>query len=540
MTAHLPLGIIVLVGSLLRAIPVLTSDFPLNDGALFLSMANDIRENGFALPSYASYNELDVPFVYPPLGFYLLAGLTSLGINPLDVLRLVPLITSITAIVLAHGLFTRLLRHRSRALVATGAFATMPHAYEWMIAGGGLTRSTGVTLAIGCILCAVITLQSPTRFSTLATGLLGGLSALTHPQAGIFAALSIVVLWLFKFPDRRRGIGSMLAAGSIGAVVLAPWLVVVLMVHGLEPLVSASMTGGSPIDGLFNFITLRFSGAYVEVLGVIAAFGIFVAALNRQWWILVWILAPFLVGDRKSLIFSTIPASIAVAVGFADLLRLGRTTEPVGLARFAGSRAGGIAAVLLVVATISAGVSNLSPSSPLHALPSAHRTAMAWVQNQTPAQSRFLIVSGMTWNLDAPAEWFPVLARRASVVTVQGWEWLGTDAFRQQRARHRWLQNCAIQSDAICVEEWTDVVGPVEYVYFGDSPLSGSQGYNCCLHLAARIEEALGATVVFQNEQVVIVRLALTASASSLDRLSGRAIRDPRASTTEIHGRVVV
>ena len=66
-----------IVGLVVRAVPLVAAGFPLNDGGLFYAMAEDVRRAGFALPMYSSYNGVGIPFVYPPLAFYLAAALDA-------------------------------------------------------------------------------------------------------------------------------------------------------------------------------------------------------------------------------------------------------------------------------------------------------------------------------------------------------------------------------------------------------------------------------------------------------------------------------
>src|SRR5919204_6989211 len=71
------------------------SNFPLNDGGLFVAMSQDVLANHFALPAVTSYNAADrIPFGYPPLAFYIVAGLHALlGTDLLTLARWVPLVT---------------------------------------------------------------------------------------------------------------------------------------------------------------------------------------------------------------------------------------------------------------------------------------------------------------------------------------------------------------------------------------------------------------------------------------------------------------
>jgi hypothetical protein len=84
-------GMAMLLGAIPRLVPALMSNFPLNDGAMFLLMAQELREYGYVLPAYTVYNNAAIPFAYPPLGFYLAASLNALtGVSLLDIVRILP------------------------------------------------------------------------------------------------------------------------------------------------------------------------------------------------------------------------------------------------------------------------------------------------------------------------------------------------------------------------------------------------------------------------------------------------------------------
>ena len=69
----------------LRLAPIF-ADFAFGDGGLFWVMANDLRDNGFVPPDVTTYNTGDIPWVYPPIGIYLVALLGG----GLDLFRILP------------------------------------------------------------------------------------------------------------------------------------------------------------------------------------------------------------------------------------------------------------------------------------------------------------------------------------------------------------------------------------------------------------------------------------------------------------------
>ncbi len=107
---------ILLVGLTVRAVWVVQSDFPLNDGGLFYTMIRDIQAHGYALPWYTSYNGGQIPFAYPPLAFYLAGFVNQVsGVSVLDTLRFLPLIFNMLTALAVLALARELLPSRGRA-----------------------------------------------------------------------------------------------------------------------------------------------------------------------------------------------------------------------------------------------------------------------------------------------------------------------------------------------------------------------------------------------------------------------------------------
>src|SRR5262249_45201035 len=126
-----------------------TGDFPLNDGGLFLVMIQDVMQAHFALPAFSSYNAIHMPFVYPPLAFYLgpiVATITHWSL--LDIVRFMPAVVNVLTIPAMYLLSRTILNSRNQAIYATFAFAMLPRSFFWLIMGGGLTRSVGFLFAI--------------------------------------------------------------------------------------------------------------------------------------------------------------------------------------------------------------------------------------------------------------------------------------------------------------------------------------------------------------------------------------------------------
>lgn len=496
---------IIFVGSGLRLVPALGSDFPLNDGGLFFAMVEDLRANGLALPRFTEYNHLSIPFAYPPLGFYVTAAVGAVADVPsLDLLVIIPLVVSLATVPVVYLIARDLLGDRRLVLLATALFAITPHSYQWLITGGGITRAPGFLFALLGILFAIRMYRRPNLRDALLVGTAMGLSALSHPQAPVFGAISIGLLLPF-LADRRRAALSMLMRSAAAATVIAlPWLLSVLLSHGLDPLISASRTGGSVVEGLLLVLASRTSGGYVEVMGVATSIGVVVCLLRRQWVIPVWFVVTLLLAPRSGLTYAALPASLAVAYLVGDLSKV--FSQRIHN-RVASTGAMAMISFLLGFAVaVDSLASRLAPSSPLFSLTAAQRGPMRAAPALSEPGDRFVIVSGLPWHIDAVSEWFPVLAGRTSVGTVQGYEWLGGDWFARQRERATALLDCAAGLDALCLTDWIRDGGGAEYILTTESDFLAAHGYDCCNALARALVKARVAVEVYRSDAVTILR----------------------------------
>jgi hypothetical protein len=130
---------------------------------------------------------------------------------------------------------------------------------------------------------------------------------------------------------------------------------------------------------------------------------------------------------------------------------------------------------------------------PMVALSAHQREAMAWVARNTPEDSTFLIVSGDQWALDRAGEWFPVLARRTSVATVQGSEWLGLDEFVRRIELHRRAERCGAQ-DPGCLQVLLDEGAAFTHVY-----LAGLRSPRCCAELSTGLRADPRYTLLYDS-----------------------------------------
>ena len=481
-----------LIAAAIRFQPLGASPFPLNDGGLFAHMAGELANNGFLLPAATTYNGESIPFAYPPLGIYLTAFTSlALGSSSTTVLQWLPALLSTLSVLALYGMAAELLRSRWRGLVAAAAFAFIPRSYVWLIVGGGITRSLGMLLALLALQQGTRMLRTHRWPNVLATGLLGGLTALSHPQAAVFLAVSLTTLWAFGF-GRHRALpagGQLVVSGLVGLAVASPWLVTVVVTHGLAPILSAGQSAWDVSSGLSQFLAVSFGDTSVfDLVTALGVMGIVVRIARRQWMIPVWLLLTMVIDPRAGATYASVPIALSVVPIVGELLQRmvpaqgsGATLDTETLPQLTRSHR---AAALVVVLVLFIGLRTASrisadPDGPLSGLLAEHLSAMQWVRSETNDSAVFAVVGGRNWEIDYFSEWFPVLARRPSVATVQGSEW--TDSFVERLAMFRQLQQCASET-ARCIDKWIAGWGldPV-YVFVPKGRLSGpSSPIDCC------------------------------------------------------------
>ena len=123
-------------------------------------------------------------------------------------------------------------------------------------------------------------------------------------------------------------------------------------------------------------------------------------------------------------------------------------------------------------------------------------------RTNTPPDSAFLVVSNELWATDRTSEWFPVVAERRSVATVQGYEWI-RGAFAARLDSYNKIQSCA-DRDSACVDAWeTERNADFDYVYM-PKVAELQQGaiddpYECCAALRMSLRADDRYKVVFDG-----------------------------------------
>lgn len=457
------LFIAILLGGFVRFNPTVLAGFSINDGGMFAAMVDDLKANHYVLPAFTTYNHLNIPFAYPPLGFYLGSIIGDLlGMNTAQVMRWAPAFFASLSIPAFYFLAFRVLKNKYYASVSTLFFALMPRALSWFVMGGGLTRSLGQFFMLLTLATVIRLYEENHRGDIFLAGVLGGLAVMSHPEAAVHTAVSAGFLWLMNFRNRKTFINSIMV-GIVVIVVTLPWWGAVVHYHGVDPFLNAAATGSKAL-AVFHLIFFVFTEEpYATLIAVLGLIGIGYCIVRRDYLLPLWMVLPFFVEGRSAAGPAAIPLAMLAAVGLVDVVLRGLKVPE----KKDAEQSDHISPVernvffyVLLYLVFSAYQFGFQLSGAT--LYPTDQAAMSWVKENTPADSRFLVLTGSTSvSCDSVVEWFPYLAGRQSLFTVQGTEWTKGESFRAFVRDENDLQECVSESPS-CVD---DLINPSKYEY---------------------------------------------------------------------------
>ncbi|NTV31143.1 hypothetical protein HGA91_04180 [candidate division WWE3 bacterium] len=441
--------VLTVVGFLFRATPVLFHEFPLNDGGLWYSMINDLITNHFVLPRFTSYNHVFIPFAYPPLSFYLAALVSNLfNIPVFSLIKWLPVFISSLTIPLMYLFSWIITKNKKISVLAVLLFISLPRSFEWLIMGGGLTRSLGMVWALGSIILIISSL----RYRLFFAGVLLGLTMLSHPEMTIFAIISIAVSSIY-FRGLFRGLLDILICLLIGLIIASPWWATVLVYHGVAPFLNASQTGGWGFGLYTHFVLWDFTHEpFVPLISVLALIGILLQIARGSFYVPLWLGLIIVLIPRSAATFGTPLMALLSAYGISYVIYPAMRSQMNDFTPFKRIIHGRFILISLVILMliywggIFLFINRVDPL--LSALSINEADAMIWISESTPNNARFLLIprpgEQQYWSNDYVAEWFPAITNRQSITTVQGSEWLSDNRFSTAHELFRSLKQCEL------------------------------------------------------------------------------------------------
>jgi hypothetical protein len=498
----------VLLGAFVRFNPNLLSSFPLNQGGMFAVMVEDLKANHYRLPPFTAYNHMNIPFAYPPFGFYA-GGLISdlFGLTALEVLRWVPAIFASLSILAFYLLAAQLLETKYQAAVATLFFALMPRALSWFVSGAGLTRAPGQLFMLLTFAFVVRLYKENRRGDIFWAGLFAGFTIMSHPEAAAHMIASVILLWAFLARSRSSFV-HLVGAGVVALILTAPWWVTVVRYHGLDPFLSAVQTGQKGLAFL-NLIFFDFTEeVFATLIAILGLIGLARCLIQKAYLLPLWLALPFFVEGRSAVLPAAIPLAMLASLGLIDVLMPILAQAP-SQGREESEKVSFLESSILLYVLFYLFFSayqfgaQLSTSS----LSLSDRDAMNWVHGNTPRDSRFLVLTGTnSISCDMVLEWFPAVANRRSIYTVQGTEWTKGANFASYVRSTYTVQACLTGGDVKCL----DAALPrsaYDYLYVSKIPRLDCRtiGYKNAFHYF--LESLAGANEfrkVYESDSVII------------------------------------
>ena len=127
----------------------------------------------------------------------------------------------------------------------------------------------------------------------------------------------------------------------------------------------------------------------------------------------------------------------------------------------------------------------------MNSLSAADRETIAWVDENIPLGSDFLLLTGEQYSMKDPfQEWFPALTEQHSQTTLQGAEWTLAADFFPFYGELVALQHCA---DVTCVEAFGERTGlEHEYLLVKKIPVGSSSPLRASLGLLLESSSRFG------------------------------------------------
>lgn len=504
------LAVVLSVGVLVYVTYLATHSHPAYEGGLYLQIAEEIIQNGYALPEQIPYY-LDggVPFAYPPLMFYVIALITDVtGIDPVALELYGAGLVTIGSLIPYYYIAKEFLDTPRKAGIASVFFAVTPPVLRWHISAGGIVRAAAILLA----LCGIyVGLRLFRRGEHRARWILAGvvlftLTVLTHPVYTVFFAGSYLLLYLGCDRTTRGLLSGVVVAGG-GIVLTAPWWLQIANIHGLDIFLTASgthtgLTGG--VDRLKSRFVMPLwrMNALTPFYAAAFAGGLY-ALLRRRYLLVTWmVLASYVIGKQR---FTFVAGALLVSLLVVDVIHPVVVRSLPSFDRSHKRAIPTLLATVIVIGAIGTGVAFAGSQLAInhdgsHTQPQtfgeSDLIAAEWITNNTSRSDSFVVLG------DA-AEWVPYYTERTILISPWGAEWTSTARYYQEYELFRDTSTC---TDVDCLQVRLGVAElDPDYVYVPTKRHTvHSEEYSGRIDLVRSMTVSDRYELVYENDGVAI------------------------------------
>ncbi len=405
-----------------------------------------------------------------------------------------------------YFLAKEVLDDKFQGAIAALVFAMIPHLTSWLSMGGGLTRSPGTLFLILTILFAYRLLAKNNMRAVWGTILFGSLTVLSHTESTVFAIGIPIYIWLAK----SRSLKSALSGGlvALGVLMIAgPWYGLIISRHGMETLLAALQTGGQTIWSVVRLINFDIitEEPYLDLLGVLGILGMAMLVTRKQYFIPGMLVVIYLFQPRSAATIGNIPLAMAAGIFVTEILL-------PAISKIEGANTGRGVRVFLALLTPYLLVNSIYQAFMLsqNHVSSGERNAMQWVRENTPNDSQFLVLTGEPEAMcDSSAEWFPALAERTSLSTLQGREWLLGNKFAEFLGHKTNIQGC-IDEGLECLNRKSAYFGAdYDYIFISiKTPTNNCKSVDTLNRttrgLVTALEDGTGYSIVYHSADAFV------------------------------------
>jgi hypothetical protein len=495
------------VGGYIRISQAFSAGFPINDGGLFYSMTRDIQANGFHLPFFTSYNNIQIPLVYPPLALYISGLLSSVtGWSLIKIYQILPSVIASLSIPAFYLLARDLIKSKSKTALATLLFALIPGGFYWLVMGGGITRSFGFLFYLLTLWSSYRMYSTQKKIYIFSTALLGALTCLSHPESAVHT-VACAILFVILFSRNKRGF---IVSGITVLLVLlltAPWWVTILTRHGIGPILAAGASGGYNWSILLGYLQGNLAQeAFLTFLGCFTVVGLLYEIAKKRYFLPLWFVIAIISEPRSGPLYFTPVIAICSTIVLVDLIFASlRPTEKIisvpenpsnWADEFLVGRAVKISLAFLLAYLIMSSLAVSYQENQTLIIRQGDLEAFQWINNNLPSRQSFLVITGENPLQDPTSEWFPALTLQTSITTVQGHEWLSNPDFNSFQKQSADLQLCTVQN-ITCLNKWEkDSGADVDYLFFRKWKIQDNNGTK---YINWPLEQSLMDSGLYQN-----------------------------------------
>lgn len=436
--------VLVLAGSawaILYLTYVLSHDIPVNPAGFYLESSRQLISNRFLLPKYVDgFGENGIPFVFPPLAFYVIA-ITGylLGGEHIAALYAPGILLPIQAIA-AYSFVRQWRESEQAALWAAVILLLVPHIFSRTLYGDGITTGlAGVFLFLSWRF-AVLSDGSGSYRTLIIGGLFVGLSLLSHPAIGLFGAVTFTILFLSRVGVNIQAIARLIASGITALAIILPWLLTVISFHGFDPILAGLQDSKSPLsiirdmESTLSYIYSKHTGDAQETLALLLlpfAVAIPYSVVHGPRVIFPLLVAGILTFKGHPSVFMLVFAA-SLGIFYSDVLlpalgrgrlrigRQGHAHDPPVESSFVFVFAGANIAALFLLCL---------PYVLSTTFSSGEKATYDWIRANTQLDSTFL--------MEGDAENLVYFGRREILLPVLGAEWIPSPEYGNGHERNR-------------------------------------------------------------------------------------------------------